>query len=82
MATSQSTKPETTSLKPQEGSATPSGYPILERMKRLRMPLNRETYLTLDRWEPNPTVTPEEEMSLPPQFRLPEVIAKGRAVDK
>jgi hypothetical protein len=38
-------------------------------MKRLNLPLNRETYLTLDRWELNPELSPEEEAALPPQFR-------------
>jgi hypothetical protein len=38
-------------------------------MKRLGLPLSRETYLTLDRWELNPELGPEEEAALPPQFR-------------
>jgi hypothetical protein len=46
-----------------------SPYPILDRMQRLGLPLNRETYLTLDRWELNPKLGPEEEAALPPQFR-------------
>ena len=32
--------------------------------ERLGLPLNRETYLTLDRWELNPELDPEEEAAL------------------
>lgn len=46
-----------------------SPYPILDRMQRLGLPINRGTYLTLDRWELNSELGPEEEASLPPQFR-------------
>jgi hypothetical protein len=38
-------------------------------MQRLGLPFNRETYLTLDRWESDPELGPEEEAALPPQFR-------------
>jgi hypothetical protein len=54
---------------PMNSSQKPSGYPILDKMQRRGLPLNRETYLSLDKWEPNPTLTAEEEATLPPQFR-------------
>jgi hypothetical protein len=38
-------------------------------MQRLGLPINRETYLTLDRWEISPELGPEEEAALPSQFR-------------
>ena len=47
----------------------PSPYPILEKMKARRLLLTREVYLSLDRWESDPELSPEEEAALPPQFR-------------
>jgi hypothetical protein len=38
-------------------------------MRAKGLPLNRETYLSLDKWEHAPTITAEEEMTLPPEFR-------------
>jgi hypothetical protein len=46
-----------------------SPYPILDKMKARRLPLTREVYLSLDRWESDPELSPEEEAALPPQFR-------------
>ena len=46
-----------------------TGYPILDRMIRLGLPLTRQNYLILDRWETNAELTPEEEENIPPQFR-------------
>jgi hypothetical protein len=46
-----------------------SPYPILDKMKARRLPLTREVYLSLDRWESDLELAPEEEAALPPQFR-------------
>ncbi len=46
-----------------------SAYPILDLLKKLNLEPTRENYLAIDRWEPNPELTAEEEMQLPPQFR-------------
>lgn len=46
-----------------------SPYPILDKMKARGLPLTREVYLSLDRWESDPELTPEEEAALPPEFR-------------
>ena len=47
-----------------------SADPISDLLKKLNLEPTRENYLAIDRWEPNPQLTGEEEMELPPQFRL------------
>lgn len=50
--------------------ADESRYPLLGTLKKLGKPLTRENYLALDGWDnPKPTLTAEEELELPPQFR-------------
>jgi hypothetical protein len=43
--------------------------PILEKMKQKGLPMTRETYLSLDKWQESPTLTAEEEQTLPLEFR-------------
>ena len=38
-------------------------------LKKLNLEPTRENYLAIDRWEPDPELTAEEEAMLPPQFR-------------
>ena len=47
-----------------------SAYPLLGTLKRLGRPLTRDNYLALCGWDnPEPNLTAEEELDLPPQFR-------------
>lgn len=45
-------------------------YPILQTLRELGRPATRENYLAIHGWDnPNPEMTQEDEMDLPPQFR-------------
>lgn len=45
-------------------------YPILAELKSLGRLATRENYLAIHGWDtPNPEMTQEDEMDLPPQFR-------------
>jgi len=55
----------------------PSAYPILDWLQKQKLEPTRENYLAIDRCEPNPTLTAEEEAMLPPQFRRPVPMTPG-----
>lgn len=45
-------------------------YPILATLKRFGRPITRENYLAIAGWDnPNPEMTQEDEMDMPPQLR-------------
>ena len=49
--------------------AESTGSPVLDKMVKEKLPLTQEQYLALDRWEPNPKLSAEEEAGIPPQIR-------------
>lgn len=64
-------KPETKSASSPAGSKHPRGqYPILDELIRLKLPVTRDAYLSLQYLgHPPETLSAEEELLLPPEFR-------------
>lgn len=60
---------------PEESISQPGRDPVLDLMRQRGIPLTRENYLALSRPDAEGPLSPEEEMELPEEFRLPSTQA-------